>query len=152
MAQFCNRFIPNINTILSPLYELLKKDHIFHWSAECQVSFIEIKKLLCNYPVLHSPSYRDYFILETDACDTGMGGCLKCIDHVTKQEYIVGYSSRKFSSSEINWNIVEKEAYAVVHNVKHFRHYLIGKQFTIRVDNRVVTYIQSKQQPKTANY
>ena len=34
------------------------------------------------------------------------------------------------------------------HNVNYFRHYLIGKRFTIRVDNRIVTYLQSKHHPK----
>ena len=148
MAQFCSRFIPNINIVLSPLYELLKSNHRYYWSNECQIAFLELKRLLCSPPVLHTPSSKDYFILETDACTTGLGGCLKAIDNITKQEYIVAYHSKKFSANELNWNIVEQEAYSVVHNVNHFRHYLIGKKFTIRVDNRIVTYIQSKQHPK----
>ena len=48
----------------------------------------------------------------------------------------------------MNWNIVEKEAYAVIYNVKHFRHFLIRKRFTIRVDSRVITYLQSQHHPK----
>ena len=148
MAQFCSRFVPRINIVLSPLYELLKLNQPYHWSDECQFAFLEVKKLLSAPPVLHTPSSKDYFILETDACNTGLGGCLKIIDHITKQEHIVAYHSKKFSSSELNWNIVEKEAYSVVHNVNYFRHYLIGKKFTIRVDNRIITYIQSKHQPK----
>ena len=148
MAQFCHRFIPNINVVLSPLYELLKLNCSYHWSSDCQEAFLEIKRLLCSPPILHTPSSQDYFILETDACTTGLGGCLKAIDHHTKQEYIVAYHSRKFSQSELKWNIVEQEAYSVVHNVNYFRHYLIGKRFTIRVDNRIVTYLQSKHHPK----
>ena len=35
MAQFCHRFSPNINVILSPLYELLKLNGSYHWSSDC---------------------------------------------------------------------------------------------------------------------
>ena len=46
-------------------------------------------------------------------------------------------------------DIVEKEAYAVIYNVKHFRHYLIGKQFTIRVDNRIISYFVETRHVKS---
>ena len=55
---------------------------------------------------------------------------------------------KKFSNSELNWNIVEKEAFAVVHNIRHFQHFLVGYSFTVRCDNRVVTYLQTKHQPR----
>ena len=115
-----------------PLYAPLQNDKLFHWSSECQIAFEHVKQSLCTSPILHSPSSNDYFILETDASDIGLGGCLKCIDHEMNNEYIVGYCSSKFNSSQLNWNIVEKESYSVLHNVRHFRHYLIWKKFTIR--------------------
>ena len=148
MAQFCNRFIPKLNIIMAPLFKLLKTGVEYIWNSDCQTAFQHIKRLLSSAPVVHSPSVQDHIILETDASDIGAGCCLKGIDFHTKQEYIISYGSNKFSTTEENWNIVEKEAYAIVLGIQRFRPYLIGQKFSIRVDNRVVTYLMSKQYPK----
>ena len=101
--------------------------------------------MLCSPPVLHTPTARDKFVLESDASDSGIGGCLKASN--SKGEFIVGYCSKKLGK-EAGWNIVEKEAFAIVHAVQYFRHFLVGRNFTIRCDNRVVTYINDKHKPK----
>ena len=59
-------------------------------------------------------------------------------------EYVKGYCSIKFSNSELNWNIVKKEDFAVVYNIPHFQHFLVGYPFTVCCDNHVVTYLQTK--------
>ena len=97
-------------------------------------------------PVLYSPKVSDHFILETDASDVGLGGCLKAVS--SSGVHVVGFCSKKFVDNESNWNIVEKEAYSIVHNIKHFHHYLVGQQFTIRCDNRIVCYIKDKNKPR----
>ena len=65
------------------------------------------------------------------------------------REFIVGFCSKKFANSEVNWNIVEKESFAILHNVKHFHHFLIGQNFTIKCDNRVVSYLRDKNSPRS---
>ena len=82
--------------------------------VECQ-TFDKIKSILSSPPILYTPCKGDKFILETDASDIGIGGCLKAKNG--QCEHIVGYCSKKFSNSELNWNIVEKEVFAVVHNI-----------------------------------
>ena len=50
--------------------------------------------------------------------------------------------------SEIGWNIVEKEGFAILYGVRYFHHYLVGHQFTIKCDNRVNCYIRDKKKPR----
>ena len=147
IAQFCNRFIPYLNVTLSPLFRLLQKNAKYEWTSACNDSFNRVKEMLSSAPVLSSPTIFDKLILETDACDIGAGSCLKGVNE-KGHEYIISYNSHKFNDTEQNWNIVEKEAFSVVHAIMHYRHYLIGTQFTIRVDSQIITYIQSKRQPK----
>ena len=47
----------------------------------------------------------DDMVLETDASDLGAGSCLKGVDSVTRNEYIIGYTSNKFSDTEVKWII-----------------------------------------------
>ena len=132
--------------ILAPLYDLLKNKNKFIWSSDCQKSFKKLKLIMSSPPVLYSPTIMDKFVLDTDASEVGLGGCLRAInEHGT---FVIGYCSKKFVDNEVGWNIVEKEAYAIIHNVKHFHHYLTGRSFTIRCDNRIVCYIKEKNKPK----
>ena len=146
MVQFCHKFVDHLNVILAPLYDLLKGNKVFAWTPACQSSFDKLKSIMCSPPVLYSPSRTDKLILETDASDIGLGGCLKAVNG--KRTFIVGYCSKKFVQNEIGWNIVEKEGFSILFGVRHFHHYLVGCQFTIRCDNRVVTYIKDKDKPR----
>ena len=74
---------------------------------------------------------------------------METLNDLSEQEHLVAYSSKKFDSIEQCWNIVEKEAYAIIYAVEKHRHYLIGKKFLLHVDNRVVTYLNSKRIPKS---
>ena len=122
MAQFCRRFV-----ILAPLSNLTKSNIAFNWSPECEEAFEKIKKLLTEAPILKSPKDSDTFILETDASDIGIGSCLKLVNK-NGEEFIVNYDGAKFSDSERDWNVVEKEANAILTAIKKNRHYLIGKK------------------------
>ncbi len=146
MVQFCHKFVKDLNIILAPMYDLLKNNTRFVWSSECQAAFEKMKTILCQPPVLYSPSSHDKFVLDTDASDIGLGGCLKAVNN--NGTFIVGYCSKKFVDHEIGWNIVEKEAFAILHNIRHFHHFLAGGKFTIRCDNRVVSYVKDKTKPR----
>ena len=99
-------------------------------------------------PVLQAPRACDTFILETDASERGIGCCLKGLPG-EGNEYIISYDSAKLGDTECRWNIVEKEAYAILRGVEKFRHYLIGKRFILRTDNRVLSYLMSTHTSKS---
>ena len=147
MAQFCRRFVKDLNTILAPLYHLTKGGVNFVWSEDCTNAFNKIKKILSEAPVLISPSDKCDFIIETDASEIGHGFCLKVAEH-RGDEFIVGYGSGKFDDTEVKWNVVEKEAYAILEGITKNRHYLLGKKFTIRTDSRILSYLHDKREPK----
>ena len=43
MSQFCHRFIPDLNIILAPLFDLLKTKSQFTWNAQCETAFTDVK-------------------------------------------------------------------------------------------------------------
>lgn len=48
------KFIPNLSTLMSPIFGLLKKEQKFVWTAECSVALKEIKKeILFNQSLVH---------------------------------------------------------------------------------------------------
>ena len=89
------------------------------------------------------PDFNLEFLLFTDACDYGIGSVLSQIqDGVEKP---IAYASRQLKPSEKKYATVEKEALAVVFSIKHFRHYLLDKTFTVISDHRPLQWLENQK-------
>ena len=60
---------------------------------------------------------------------------------------VIAYTSKHLNDAQAKWSTTEKEAYAIVHAVKTFYHYLYGTEFTIVTDHRPLEYLMSKKEP-----
>ena len=88
-----------------------------------------LKKVFRSAPILAYPRPADYFILDTDACDTGIGSSLSQVQD--GHERVIAYASRALSKSERRYSLTRKELLAKVHFVKYLRHYLYGRKFLV---------------------
>ena len=79
------------------------------------------------------------FQLYTDASDTGIRAVLEQYGHV------IAYTSRALSSSERNYGVIQKECLAVVHSLKQFRHYLLGRTFSIITDHAPLQWLSAQK-------
>ena len=127
--------MPNLSSVLFPLYKLLKKDVPFVFDEKCNQAFNHVKKLLSAAPVLAHYNIQAPTILTVDASSVGIGCVLSIIDK-DGNEKPVSYSSRTLFSAEKNYSQIEKEALAVVYGVRKYRQYLYGKHFTLRNDHK----------------
>ena len=75
LAGYCRRFVENFSKIAMPLTKLTQKNVKFFWSATCEKSFHELKKLFTSAPVLALPNKTDGFVVYCDASPIGLG-CL----------------------------------------------------------------------------
>ncbi|KAG0431913.1 Transposon Ty3-G Gag-Pol polyprotein [Dictyocoela muelleri] len=70
LINFDRNFIPNLSTILKPLYNILQEEK-FNWTDSNTELFNEIKKLWANKLELNLPEPGKKYILETEASDHG---------------------------------------------------------------------------------
>ena len=56
MVNFLSSFLPNLQRLLIPIYDLQKKAKKFKWTDEAAKAFNEIRKLLVSPPVLKAPT------------------------------------------------------------------------------------------------
>ena len=81
------------------------------------------------------------FRVFTDASETHIAGAL--MQEMEDTSHPVAFVSRKLSSAEQNFTIVEKETLAVVFGLQCWRLYLF-KHFDLFTDNQAVVYLHSK--------
>ncbi|XP_035806354.2 uncharacterized protein K02A2.6-like [Amphiprion ocellaris] len=135
LVNYYGKFLPDLSTVLAPLYQLLHKDSSWQWRQTQQKAFQQVKELLHSGPLLvHFDPDKDV-ILSCDASPYGIGAVLshRMEDGTEKP---IGYVSRTLTAAEKGYSQLEKEGLAVVFAVKRFHQYLYGRPFTIFTDHK----------------
>ena len=136
--NFYNRFIPNISTVLQPLYvviRLLVKNILWEWTAVCTEAFDKVKRLLCQVPIWCHYEVDRELILECDASPHGIGACLMH-EFSDGSRRPVCYVSRSLAKAESHYSQIEREALVIVFAVKRLHPYLYGRVFKLRTDHK----------------
>jgi transposase InsO family protein len=155
-ASYYRRFVLNFAQIAAPLHDLTKQNAKFVWSEACQAAFEQLKRVLCEAPVLAFPVKDAMFVLDTDASDRGIGGVLSQLIPVevnqaggTKyEERVLAYASRTLDVHERRYCTTRKELLAVVWFMRYFRPYLYGREFIVRSDHSSLQWLCSFWEPE----
>src|SRR6202008_1707798 len=125
---FCNfyrRFVQDYSTLARPLFDLTKKTRSWDWTTTCENAFRALQDTLTTSPVLALPDYDRPFTLITDASDYATGAIWEQKD-ARGRTHLVAYYSKSLQPAKRNYEIHDKELLAIIHALKHFRHYLQG--------------------------
>lgn len=76
LTGYYRKFIKDYGMTSRPLTELLKRNTIFQWKTMAEQAFQLLKQKMSEAPVLTVPDFSKIFVVETDACDLGLGQCL----------------------------------------------------------------------------
>ncbi|KAG6464303.1 hypothetical protein O3G_MSEX014427 [Manduca sexta] len=137
LVNYYRNFIPNASSILSPLYDLLKKGVKWTWSQIHDNSFNTIKKYLASEQVLAHFNPKNNVILTVDASPNGLGAILSQLD-TNGVERPISFASRTLNSAEKKYSQIQKEATAIIFGVRRFHQYLYGRSepFILRTDHK----------------
>lgn len=146
LLSYYGKFLPNMSTLLAPLYQLLKVTVRWKWTKVEQEAFVNSKKLLSSYPVLVHFDPQCEVILACDASPYGIGAVLS---HRMPDgtERPVGFASRTLSTTEQKYSQIEKEGLACVFGVKRFHTYLYGRHFTLLTDHKPLLGLFDERRP-----
>ena len=154
-ASYCRRYVARFTQLASSLHKLVtvayqegkgrprvsaKFSIEDRWDDDCQCAFESLK----HAPVLGYADYSRPFIVETDACDSGLGavlsqkqddGRIRVIAYTSRElrgaeKNSATYSSKKLELLSFKWAITDK-----------FREYLIAGKFVVFTDNNPPTYL-----------
>ena len=106
---------------------------------------MELKSALTSPPVLAMPRDEGDFTLDTDASNDSIGAVLSQSQDGT--ERVIAFGSRSLDKRERNYCVTRKELLAVVHFLRYFKQYLLGRKFRIRTDHAALTWLKRTPDP-----
>uniref|UniRef100_A0A803TR04 Gypsy retrotransposon integrase-like protein 1 n=1 Tax=Anolis carolinensis TaxID=28377 RepID=A0A803TR04_ANOCA len=157
-ANFYRQFIKDFAKLSLPLTELLKTKGVgetrktktpgakLNWTPECQEVFEELKRRFTSQPILVHAQRDKPFVVHCDASEAAYGAILLQADDEGALRPCA-YLSRKFTETERNWRVWEKEAFAVKAALSHWRHFLEGTeaQFEVWTDHKNLQALRTPQ-------
>jgi hypothetical protein len=140
---YYRKFIKGYAQITTPMENILKKDCQFHWTEECQHSFDTLKQKMVTAPILVFPDWRKEFHVHVDASSITLGFVLAQLG-TGDIDHPLDFSSRKLSTTEINYTTIEREGLAMVYALQKFYHYLLEGHFKMFTDHYELKYLVKK--------
>ena len=131
-ANFYRRFIYNFSDIVVPLTRLTCKNISFVFGEKERNSFNFLKTAFTSAPVLSHWVPNCPIIVETDASDYALAAILS-IQLENGEIHPVAFHSRSFNSTELNYDVHDKELFAIFEAFRTWRHYLDGSADPIDV-------------------
>jgi hypothetical protein len=141
---FYRQFIRNFGLIAKPLTTITRHTEPFVWSKECDQAFEDLRKSLLAAQAIHHFNPELPTKLETDSSDGVIAGVISQ-EHSQSQWYPVGFYSHVLSGHEVNWEIHDKELYAIVEAFRKWRPELMSVQGQVSVysDHRSLEYFMT---------
>jgi hypothetical protein len=108
------------------------------------MAFKKIKDAIVTAPVLVSPDYsKDFHIFSFASKDTIVGVLLQKNDQNMEQP--IAFMSKALRDEELKYSTMEKQAYALVQSLKHFRSYAGYSKIIAYVPHPAVKEILAQQ-------
>ncbi|CAN6458177.1 unnamed protein product [Victoria cruziana] len=134
LTGYYRRFIKGYGSIAAPLTQMLRRN-AFEWTDKSLEAFTHLKNALVSAPVLTLPNFTKMFVVETDACDVGVGAVLSQDGHP------IAYMSKALTKRAKPFSTYEKEMLAIMVAVEKWRPYLIGRHFIVKTDHASLKHL-----------
>ncbi|CAH8564643.1 unnamed protein product [Dicrocoelium dendriticum] len=139
LVNYYRRFIPNCASIVQPMTDLLRgKQRSFHFADDAKLSFEKLKDAISNIALLAHPDTSASLSLTTDASDTAVGAVLQQL--IDRRWIPLGFFSKRLQPAESRYSTFGRELLAIYLGIRHFRHYLEGRHFTVFTDHKPLIY------------
>ena len=143
LINFYHRFIRSCAKTVLPLHNLLNtsasaESSTLQWDDEAKAAFGNIKKALADATLLFHPKQDAPTSVMTDASSCAVGAVFQ--PYIDTQWCLIAYFSEKVKPAETKYCTFDRELLAVYLAIKHFRHFIEGRQFSVFTDRKPLTF------------
>jgi hypothetical protein len=141
--NFVKRFISNLSGRIEPFMELvkIKANDEFHWGADLQRAFKEIKKYLSKPPMLVPPQQDKPFYVYLSVGATSIASVV--IQVHDGKERVVFYLSRRMLDAETRYPDIEKLCLCLFFTCTKLRHILLSVETIVIYKSDVIKHMLS---------
>jgi hypothetical protein len=162
LTNYFRDHIHNHSIVTAPLYRMIPDkasgNTVLTWTTVQEEAYFNLRKLIEECPKLFFPDegedgHRKYdIIVETDACQYGIGACIFQREKLSNERFIedpekdndprptcrrpIAFFSKTLNPTERRWSVIEQEQYAVYCALREWEHLLRGQHFILRTDHR----------------
>ena len=139
LVSYYRRFIPNCASLIQPLTDLLRGNNkSIEFNIPAKNAFNQVKKAIEDATLLmyHDPAAP--LSISVAASDTAIGAVLQ--QQVNKLWQPLAFFSRRLQLAETKYSTFGRELLAMYCAIRHFRHSVEGREFTIFTDHKPLTY------------
>ena len=130
LFSYYSQWIPRFSDRMKPINEC----KTFPLPAEAVAAFNSIKESIAE-SVVTAIDEDLPFEVKTDASDVALAATLNQAGRP------VVFFSRTLQGSEIRLPSTEKEAMAIIESVRYWKHFLTGKHFSLKTDQKSISYM-----------
>ena len=140
-TEFWASHIPGYVFLARPLSRLKRKGAEWTWRPDVEArAWNLLRDAVCSDPVVRGFNPEHDVYVYTDACNTGLGGCLTQLDPSDGRKYLVESWGRTLKPAETRYHMTELECLAVRDALKKWSQYFIKDRFYLCTDSRNVTW------------
>lgn len=143
MVNYLGKFSGKLAELSIPIYSVMGKGDWF-WGDQQQRSFEKVKSEMTSVPVLCTFDLNAAHRVSADSSRWALGAVL--LQRNSSNEWQpVEYASRKLTSAETRYAMIELESLAVTWACEKYDFYLVGRNFEIETDHKpLVTLLGEK--------
>jgi hypothetical protein len=144
LINFFRTFIPDCAKLSLPLTAMLRNNQLAEnvCNAEKEKALQVLKNELLSDRCLYAPDHSKPYFLFTDASAGAVGSWIGQHDD-SGQLRPIAFASKKLTSCQVNYSVVEKELHAVVWSVQHFYQYLYASEIHLFSDHRPLQWLHT---------
>lgn len=138
---------PDYAKVSTELNKMLSMNIKFELNQTIKNAFNELKESVRNSIAISLPHEDGTMILNTDASEDSFGATLASRDNNNSADIrIIGLEGGSFLPPQRLYNIAVKELLALSRGITKFRHFLLGTEFIIKIDNSSLYHILKSPQ------
>ncbi|BHF74825.1 hypothetical protein SprV_0501791300 [Sparganum proliferum] len=147
MVNFYRRFLPNCADLMLWLTNMLSGPKgPLGLTGEALTAFERIKNSLADATLLTHPAPEAQLSLMVDASTVAVGAVLQ--QHLAGSTRPLAFFSKKLLPAETCYSTFGRELLAIYLAVKHFRHFLEGRDFTVFPEHKPSTFARRSHSDK----
>ena len=130
--------VVNFASLSAKLYHMTGEKTIYDQN-QVNILWPKLRDAFCNVILLTKPDYSCEFIVQTDACNEGVGGVLVQIRN--NERHIISCFSKKLNKAQSLWSISQQELYGIKLGLAYFEHIVMDSHIVLETDNASVYWL-----------